>query len=796
MNGLEIIDRSKREQTAGYAVKEAAAVYGMLVLVFAAYFSVFEVHNRIIELFLLPIPASGIAVWAGGRNNRKWLCILTGVTSAVLTLTPWNFLNGISCFANDYIRLNNEFYGVSQPFLKVDEIPADILAALLGTQILLALLLKLAGNSKHGARGNVLVILVSALPVAMAATVGKMPSTAASWCLLGGTIFYLKWKTCKSVPLREVAGILMILGVLFGCTQACMPYIRTYKLEHEDRLIEIHNGLTEMQQIDVQGILEVRFGKEGTYSGGGIGKGNLEHLSEFKPTGEEALEVIVTEKPQETLYLRAYTGVNYTGRAWEKETASAFRQGMPSALGESGRRALMNEPFTRISDGTAGSEQQKIVIRREGASSDYSYIPYFTEVKQNDKIYLDAWVKGRWTDEQEYSYFPAAEAEGISSGKLAEESDIWNEYRTFVKEEYSTAPDGLEQLKALTRSMDHSNVEQMSDEIDWLFGETLGLRYSKIPGEVPEGKEFTEYFLTENRKGFCVHFASASALIYRMCGYPSRFVEGYAVPSNAFVREEDGTYRAAVTDEMAHAWCETFDDEIGWVVREHTPPYLDETDAAGASDGWENEKPDTMENEEKPAQTAQTQEEAQPTQPETETDDGGNVADELEQKADAAENPDNDEVRNVPGSFQTIVKKMAVVAAMAAGVVCLVLFIFAVFGGLVRQKRYAGFRRRKENRGIANLYQAVYEICLFDGMEPDQQDERMTLEKMKAQFTQLSEEEWEWMYLCAERAAFSGEQIDKEEQKQMFRLYQKFRRAYLKTLNRKKKFWFLYGKGL
>ena len=86
----------------------------------------------------------------------------------------------------------------------------------------------------------------------------------------------------------------MMLGVLFGCTQACMPYIRTYKLEHEDRLIEIYDRLTQMQQIDMQGILEARFGKEGSYSGGGIGKGNLEHLSEFKPTGEKALEVIVT----------------------------------------------------------------------------------------------------------------------------------------------------------------------------------------------------------------------------------------------------------------------------------------------------------------------------------------------------------------------------------------------------------------------------------------------------------------------------------------------------------------------
>ena len=792
MNGLEIIDRSNREQTAGYAVKEAAAMYGMLVLVFAAYFSVFEVHNPIAALFLLPLPAAGIAVWAGRWGRRKWIPILTVAASAMLVLTPWNFLNGISVLANAYIRLNNEFYGVSQPLLKVNEISADILAALFGIQIILALLLQLAGKCKHGARGNVLVLLVIVLPVAMAATVGKMPSTAASWCLLGGTLFYMRWKICKCVPLREAAGILMMLGVLFGCTQACMPYIRTYKLEHEDRLIEIYDRLTQMQQIDMQGILEARFGKEGSYSGGGIGKGNLEHLSEFKPTGEKALEVIVTEKPRETLYLRAYTGVNYTGRAWEKETVLAFRQGVPSIFGESGRRALMNEPFTRISDGAAGLEQQKIRIRREGASSDFSYIPYFAKVNQDGKIYLDAWVKGRWTKDQEYSYFSAAEVKNISSGELAKESDIWNEYRTFVKEEYSTAPDGLNQLKALTRSMDQGNVEQVSNEINRLFEDTLGLRYSKTPGEVPEGEEFTEYFLTENRKGFCVHFASASALIYRMCGYSSRFVEGYAVPSNEFVRLDDGTYRAVVTDDMAHAWCETFDEKTGWVVREHTPSYMEETDAAGTPDDREDETPDIVEHEEAD-HTAQAEEEDLTTQPETEENKGGNVAD---QKTDDGGKTDNGERENKPGIIQTIGKITAVVAATTLGVIILVLCIFMVFGGLVRQKRYAGFRRRKENRGIANLYQAVYEICLFDGMEPDQQDERMTLERMKAHFSQLSGEEWEWMYLCAERAAFSGEQIDKEEQKQMFRLYQKFRRAYLKTLNRKKKFWFLYGKGL
>ena len=81
-------------------------------------------------------------------------------------------------------------------------------------------------------------------------------------------------------------------------------------------------------------------------------------------------------------------------------------------------------------------------------------------------------------------------------------------------------------------------------------------------------------------------------------------------------------------------------------------------------------------------------------------------------------------------------------------------------------------------------------------MEPNPENDRITLERMKRHFTQLKDEEWEWMYQCAERAAFSGEEITREEQKRMFRLYQKFRKEYLKTLDKKKKFWFLYGKGL
>ena len=83
--------------------------------------------------------------------------------------------------------------------------------------------------------------------------------------------------------------------------------------------------------------------------------------------------------------------------------------------------------------------------------------------------------------------------------------------------------------------------------------------------------------------------------------------------------------------------------------------------------------------------TAQEEEEDLTTQPETEENKGGNVAD---QKTDDGGKTDNGERENKPGIIQTIGKITAVVAATTLGVIILVLCIFMVFGGLVRQKRF------------------------------------------------------------------------------------------------------------
>ena len=97
--------------------------------------------------------------------------------------------------------------------------------------------------------------------------------------------------------------------------------------------------------------------------------------------------------------------------------------------------------------------------------------------------------------------------------------------------------------------------------------------YSTTPGSVPWNKDTVEYFLFDNHKGFCVHYASAAANMYRMFGIPCRYVAGYVVDPDAF-EPNDNTYykyRTEVTDYSAHAWVEIFLKDYGWVPVEVTP---------------------------------------------------------------------------------------------------------------------------------------------------------------------------------------------------------------------------------
>jgi transglutaminase-like putative cysteine protease len=94
---------------------------------------------------------------------------------------------------------------------------------------------------------------------------------------------------------------------------------------------------------------------------------------------------------------------------------------------------------------------------------------------------------------------------------------------------------------------------------------------AKIPYETDikaptEGTDGVAYFLFTQKSGFCVHFASAMAVMLRSVGVPTRLAIGY-LPGEA--GEEQGEY--ILRDRFYHAWPQVYFPEYGWIDIEATP---------------------------------------------------------------------------------------------------------------------------------------------------------------------------------------------------------------------------------
>lgn len=808
---------------------QAVIVYGVLLSVFAAHFSVFAVEITGLQV-IATLGAVSLCLFFVMRDRRYrmrkiGIVILAMLAAGGLFYKP--LYGGISSYINRFVVLYNKYYRTTKAVVIAErtEFSPIITIAMLG--LLLGMILYLVLD---GQKGLILSLFVILLPVIFAAIVGKMPGFLSCWLLFGTYCVYLRMYYRGSGPvfkggISKIAGSLVILLILSTCI---CPVITNYRQLHLEEYKEIRNQLMVSQK---NGLTELKdsianWKNTGGSFGGGISKGNLSNQTSFDPTGKRALEVIVSVRPVDTLYLKGYVGSKYTGTAWEEISSRELSDILPAIGGMQEKRSLIGEPFRRIAEGNYNSTPlvQKISIEVLNASKEYGYAPYCAEITGAHSVHKDSWVSGGFSKKKEYQfYIKAAQGgwygENVYGGMyessyfgsyspdyglgaaeeygLAEASKLWTTYQEFVKKAYT---DDYEELTELNRLCDSINLysvlssssSSLADKIEYRIWELFnsGYYYSRNPGEMPEDRDFAEGFLFEKRVGYCVHFATAATLIYQICGEPARYVEGYAISPDEFVRYQDGTYRAFVTDESAHAWCEVFDEEIGWIVKEFTPA-LEEEDT---------ENPDTVSN-------VGEQKENDVTDETTETDD-----EEVEENNPQSqeENVDNDEENDPQGGLSDdsdskksgnqgikgFWKRCLIGMALLLGTVIALALLLVLQQRIRRAKRLQSFRQKKENRGVLSLYNTIYELCLFIGFKPEGGNEHERIRKAAKQILFLTEEEWETVYNCAERAAFSGKTISKEEQKELYGLYRKLRKEIFKTLDCKKRIYFLYIKAL
>lgn len=99
-------------------------------------------------------------------------------------------------------------------------------------------------------------------------------------------------------------------------------------------------------------------------------------------------------------------------------------------------------------------------------------------------------------------------------------------------------------------------------------------KYSLKVTTVPKDKEFLDYFLFKEKKGYCTYFATAATIFARIAGIPSRYVEGFSMDNT---KDINGVY--LVGNNRAHAWSEVLisPSEDLWETLECTPVFSEGT---------------------------------------------------------------------------------------------------------------------------------------------------------------------------------------------------------------------------
>ena len=231
----------------------------------------------------------------------------------------------------------------------------------------------------------------------------------------------------------------------------------------------------------------------------------------------------------------------------------------------------------RDDDTSLAQKSNTLYIKPTGSQIHTALMPYYSGQKFRGTI-------GTIDDETTEPYYNTYRYQSA-----IDMSGQWQNYPFYEKfvdsyiektEEYYTdyPADELPRLTQLCAENDLEGVNEVTTFI--LYTLQTRTRYSTTPGTVPFNKNIVEHFLFDNRRGFCVHYATTAALMYRMYGIPARYVTGYALTPDMFTRNNSTessaksttlSYHADVTDHYAHAWVEIFLKDYGWVPVDVTP---------------------------------------------------------------------------------------------------------------------------------------------------------------------------------------------------------------------------------
>lgn len=370
-------------------------------------------------------------------------------------------------------------------------------------------------------------------------------------------LLYLLYQANKfSVPLRCSALMGILLAVLVGISAVLTSFWGS----------ELSAAVYKGEGFISRSALRLTGRAADPNSDGHVSSGNNYR------TGEQQLEVTLPQEPTQTLYLKGFTGGRYSGGEWEAADDEPVFQEMARDLEWERWETWISAIYDTLyfimnrSSKEDAPEPRELTLEHTNGSYRTLYMPYFSgPVERRDTggygfhYYQEAELDLDW----EYAY----ERNSMMTGWMWQVQDAYIEE---IPNAYTEVPvELLPRLTQLCRANPADSLEEATALILTVLRENAS--YTLMPGRAPLNEDIVEYFLFENHEGYCVHFASAATLMYRLWGIPARYASGYALQPSDFTLQPDGTWKAEVTDAFAHAWTEIFLEDYGWTPVEFTP---------------------------------------------------------------------------------------------------------------------------------------------------------------------------------------------------------------------------------
>lgn len=369
---------------------------------------------------------------------------------------------------------------------------------------------------------------------------------------------------------------LILLPILISCLMLVTVIFPINSFKRSDFVKDLRISILNVPkipspiQIPIQSIL------------GYTGRVNLQLVGNITFTGKTVLRV--KSSNNEGDYLKGFVGSIYTGQSWDSLPENEYEK-LDSILNE-WKVQNFSSLFNKLLGRTA--KTYDLQIQNMKRNSLRVYAPYGLISKPEELPGIDFINDGFLRSGNALfginEYSMKATTLQIDAWKMSESMiNAFNqekrpfihaamEYKNFVYSHYTQIPEKLEER--LDQYLYEHNLNMKNYINSNAFANAIITQvqsensYTLSPGMTPEGQDFVEYFLFENHKGYCVHFASATVALLRAAGVPARYVEGYAVSQSDFQEDDEWVN---IPDSRSHAWVEIYLSAVGWVPVESTP---------------------------------------------------------------------------------------------------------------------------------------------------------------------------------------------------------------------------------